>query len=132
MPWCWEFTVCLGAFPNMNCLDSLLSCRGPQFRFRQHSRRLQTPGRADKARFLNIAQASLEEGRYYLILARDLEYSTATSPPCLLRLPRIPSLKPVQHSVNDDPRHTHIHPHRKRPLGDGAMSLHVHTQAAAV
>jgi four helix bundle protein len=28
----------------------------------------------DKARFLNIAQGSLEEGRYYLILASDLKY----------------------------------------------------------
>jgi four helix bundle protein len=31
-------------------------------------------GRADKARFMNIAQGSLEECRYYLILARDLGY----------------------------------------------------------
>ena len=30
--------------------------------------------RPDKARFLNIAQGSLEESRYYLILANDLEY----------------------------------------------------------
>jgi len=29
-------------------------------------------GRGDKARFLNIAQASLEECRYYLILTDDL------------------------------------------------------------
>ena len=29
-------------------------------------------GRADKVRFMNIAQGSLEECRYYLILARDL------------------------------------------------------------
>lgn len=28
----------------------------------------------DKARFLNIAQSSLEESRYYLILANDLNY----------------------------------------------------------
>jgi len=34
--------------------------------------RKRTP--ADKARFLNIAQGSLEEVRYYLILAEDLEY----------------------------------------------------------
>jgi four helix bundle protein len=32
-------------------------------------------GRADKARFLNIAQASLEECRYYLILSQDLGYA---------------------------------------------------------
>ncbi|NNM84943.1 MAG: four helix bundle protein [Phycisphaerales bacterium] len=31
-------------------------------------------GLPDKARFLNIAQASLEECRYYLILSHDLEY----------------------------------------------------------
>lgn len=31
-------------------------------------------GVADKRRFMNIAQASLEECRYYLILSRDLGY----------------------------------------------------------
>jgi four helix bundle protein len=31
-------------------------------------------GRADKARFMNTAQGSLEELRYYFILARDLTY----------------------------------------------------------
>ncbi len=31
-------------------------------------------GRADKARFLNIAEGSLEETRYYFILATDLGY----------------------------------------------------------
>jgi four helix bundle protein len=30
--------------------------------------------RPDKARYLNIAQGSLEECRYYLILAQDLGY----------------------------------------------------------
>ena len=35
-------------------------------------------GLADKIRFLNIAQGSLEESRYYLILANDLEYGDAT------------------------------------------------------
>ncbi|MBA3948416.1 MAG: four helix bundle protein [Acidobacteria bacterium] len=34
-------------------------------------------GRADKIRCLNIAQASLEELRYYLILGRDLNYLEA-------------------------------------------------------
>ena len=32
-------------------------------------------GRLDKARFVNIAQGSLEECRYYLRLARDLGYA---------------------------------------------------------
>ena len=31
-------------------------------------------GRADKRHFYNIAQASLEELRYYFILSRDLGY----------------------------------------------------------
>jgi len=30
--------------------------------------------RPDKARYLNIAQGSLEESRYYLILSKDLNY----------------------------------------------------------
>lgn len=30
--------------------------------------------RADKLRFLNIAQGSLEECRYYIILSNDIEY----------------------------------------------------------
>lgn len=35
-------------------------------------------GRADKARFFNISQGSIEECRYYLILARDLKYGDPT------------------------------------------------------
>src|SRR5215475_1948358 len=35
--------------------------------------------RAEKARFLNIAERSLEECRYYLILARDLGYGQTES-----------------------------------------------------
>jgi len=31
-------------------------------------------GKADKLRYYNISQGSLEECRYYLILARDLDY----------------------------------------------------------
>jgi four helix bundle protein len=36
-------------------------------------------GKADKARYMNMAEASLEESRYYLILAQDLGYGDATS-----------------------------------------------------
>ena len=35
-------------------------------------------GRADKARFMNIAQGSLEESRCYLFLARDLGYGDSS------------------------------------------------------
>ena len=31
-------------------------------------------GRADKARFMNTAQGSIEECKYYLLLASDLDY----------------------------------------------------------
>ena len=31
-------------------------------------------GKADKARYMNMAEGSLEESRYYLILAQDLGY----------------------------------------------------------
>jgi four helix bundle protein len=41
-------------------------------------------GRADKARFFNIAQASLEECRYFLILAQDLGYAETASAMVLL------------------------------------------------
>jgi four helix bundle protein len=33
-------------------------------------------GKPDKARFMNIAEGSLDESRYYLILAEDLGYGT--------------------------------------------------------
>jgi four helix bundle protein len=32
-------------------------------------------GKADKARFMNMAEGSVEECRYYLILAKDLAYA---------------------------------------------------------
>ncbi len=41
-------------------------------------------GRGGKVRFLNIAQASLEECRYYLILTQDLEYGETDAPMVLL------------------------------------------------
>ena len=40
--------------------------------------------RPDKVRFMNIAEASLEECRYYLILAADLNYADTTKEHLLL------------------------------------------------
>lgn len=37
-------------------------------------------GKPDKARFMNVAQGSLEEVRYYFMLARDLGYLPAGAP----------------------------------------------------
>jgi four helix bundle protein len=33
-------------------------------------------GKADKVRFMNVAEGSVEESRYYLILSRDLGYGS--------------------------------------------------------
>jgi four helix bundle protein len=41
-------------------------------------------GRADKVRFMNIAEGSLEECRYYLILAQDLGYGNTEDHRALL------------------------------------------------
>lgn len=41
-------------------------------------------GKADKLRYYNIAQGSLEECRYYLILAKDLEYGDVSSASLLM------------------------------------------------
>jgi four helix bundle protein len=47
-------------------------------------------GRPEKARFLNIAQGSAEETRYYLILASDLGFGdTRTLPPILEEVSRM-------------------------------------------
>ena len=43
-----------------------------------------TRGKADKLRFYNIAQGSIEESRYYLILAQDLEYGDVSGSSQLL------------------------------------------------
>lgn len=47
-------------------------------------------GLADKVRFMNIAQGSLEECRYYLILAKDLKYGDSTQ--LLLQLDNVSKL----------------------------------------
>ena len=46
-------------------------------------------GQKDKARFLNIAQGSLDEARYYLTLARDLGYATQDLTPAAEEVSRL-------------------------------------------
>ena len=41
-------------------------------------------GKADKARFMNVAEGSLEECRYYLLLAQDLGYGDTSQLTILL------------------------------------------------
>ena len=52
-------------------------------------------GKADKARFMNIAQASLEESRYYLILAGDIGYCD-----CSELLPQIDEVGKILHAYS--------------------------------
>ncbi len=40
----------------------------------QYCRRVPSPGQGEKASCLNIAEGSLEDSRYYLILVQDLGY----------------------------------------------------------
>ena len=41
-------------------------------------------GKADKARFMNVAEGSIEECRYFLILASDLAYGDTSTLSALL------------------------------------------------
>ena len=47
-------------------------------------------GPSDKVRFMNISQGSVEESRYYLILANDLGYGDAA--PLMTRLEEVSKL----------------------------------------
>jgi four helix bundle protein len=47
-------------------------------------------GTADKVKFMNISQGSLEECRYYLILSNDLEYGDTSE--LMLRLEEVSRL----------------------------------------
>ncbi|NEQ40583.1 MAG: four helix bundle protein [Okeania sp. SIO3I5] len=44
----------------------------------KEGRRIRKKGLADKIRFLNIAQGSLKESRYYLVLTNYLEYGNTS------------------------------------------------------
>ena len=64
----------------MSCLALLLSCCAPAVSVPANfAEGFKKRGLADKLRFYNIAQGSLEECRYYLILARDLGYGDSGS-----------------------------------------------------
>ena len=69
----------------MSCLDLPVNCAGRLYPYTANiAEGFKRRGRADKVRFLNIAQSSLEECRYYLILAADLSYAETDSAMALL------------------------------------------------
>jgi four helix bundle protein len=72
-----------GSIPSFGSLWSKLAVRGAATSIAANiAEGFKKRGAADKVRFFNIAQGSLEECQYYLILARDLGYAdtTATRP----------------------------------------------------
>lgn len=54
-------------------------CAGPPPQFPNIAEGFRKRGQADKARLMNIGEGSVEESRYYLILARDLGYAQTDS-----------------------------------------------------
>ena len=64
-------------------------------------------GHTDKLRFYNIAQGSLEECRYYLILARDLHYGNSDG--------LMHSLEEISRMLESYMRSTRNAPHDKNP-----------------
>ena len=56
------------------CWPGAANAKGRRVHNGEGCRRFKRRGKADKARFMNIAEGSLEESRYYLILAHDLGY----------------------------------------------------------
>ena len=79
-----EVYVLTRAFPkqrNIRPLTTDASCRGIQSR--HHRPRGRRRGKADKARFMNIAEGSVEECRYFLIPPRTSATAMSkSSPPC--------------------------------------------------
>src|ERR1035438_8337550 len=89
---CWQLTQSPRPFPSRKPTDSVCRCVAPHLQtesvgFLLQMRRaavsipaniaegFRRRGKADKARFMNMAEGSVEECRYYLILARDLAYA---------------------------------------------------------
>lgn len=79
MPGCSRFTRLLTDFHATNYSVSLHIKARSSLSSGKLRRGFKKVGLADKMRFYNIAQGSLEECRYYLILARDLKYGDSDS-----------------------------------------------------
>ena len=72
---CWRLTVCRGLFPRAETYGLTSQFRRAAVSIAANiAEGFKKRGKADKLRFYNIAQGSIEESRYYLILAKDLDY----------------------------------------------------------
>jgi len=69
-----HFMLTAAIFPKANYTGLHLRRDARLFPFPPHAEGFKKRTKPDKIRFLNIAQGSLEECRYYLILAQDLGY----------------------------------------------------------
>ena len=68
------------AFPRQETYGLALQMRRAAASTRPTSRKVfRRRGKADKARFMNVAEGSVEECRYFLILAGDLGYGNTSS-----------------------------------------------------
>jgi hypothetical protein len=78
-------TVYLGHSPDLKLTAYRLNFGALPFLFAANiAEGFKKRGKADKLHFYSIAQGSIEESRYYLILAKDLEYGVASGSSQLL------------------------------------------------
>ena len=72
---CWQSTSSRQTFPSRKRTAWPYKCDERRSRIPANiAEGFRRRGHADKARFMNMAEGSIEKCRYYLILARDLEY----------------------------------------------------------
>jgi len=73
-------SIVTAAFPKPETYGLVANkCAARRCPFLPISPKVPPRGKADKARYMNIAEGSLEECRYYLILAHDLDMATPTA-----------------------------------------------------
>jgi four helix bundle protein len=70
----WPVYTFTAGFPRQETYGLALLMRRLRLRPRQYCEGFRRRGKADKARFMNVAEGSVEECRYFLILASDLGY----------------------------------------------------------
>ena len=74
-PWALVSITACTAIGAWVCVTPFLKQHQADLQFAEADKLAKLAGKSDKLRFYNTAQASLEECRYQLILARDLRYA---------------------------------------------------------
>ena len=82
---CWRLYAFTAAFPKQETYGLSLQMRRAAVSIPANiAEGFRRRGKADKARFMNMAEGSIEECRYYLILANDLGYGDTATAHCFL------------------------------------------------